>query len=95
MRDLPTAWFLRCDVGSRSSVTEAFEAAADRFGGRLDMLAHVAGIERSTAAEDITDAEWDAVFDVNMKGTVYTNQAAFLLMRAHGGSIINSPPARR
>jgi NAD(P)-dependent dehydrogenase (short-subunit alcohol dehydrogenase family) len=86
-----TAWFLRCDVGSRSSVAEAFGAVADTFGGRLDVLADVAGIEGSVAAEDISDGEWDAVFDVNVnvKGTVYTNQSAFLLMRAQGGSIIN------
>jgi len=84
-----TAWFLRCDVGSRPSVAEAFGAIADRFDGRLDALANIAGIERSVAAEDISDAEWDAVFDVNMKGTVYTNQSAFGLMRAHGGAIIN------
>jgi NAD(P)-dependent dehydrogenase (short-subunit alcohol dehydrogenase family) len=84
-----TAWFLRCDVGSRSSAAEAFGAVADKFGGRLDALAHVAGIERSVAAEDISDDEWDAVFDVNVKGTVYTNQSAFRLMRAHGGSMIN------
>jgi NAD(P)-dependent dehydrogenase (short-subunit alcohol dehydrogenase family) len=38
-----TAWFLRCDVGNRSSVAEAFGTVADKFGGRLDVLAHVAG----------------------------------------------------
>jgi NAD(P)-dependent dehydrogenase (short-subunit alcohol dehydrogenase family) len=84
-----TAWFVQCDVGSRSAVEDAFAAVADRFGGRVDVLAHVAGIERRAAAEDITDAEWDSVFDVNMKGTVYTNQSAFRLMRAGGGAIIN------
>jgi 2-hydroxycyclohexanecarboxyl-CoA dehydrogenase len=84
-----TACFRRCDVGSRSSVAEAFGAVADRFGGRLDVLAHVAGIERSVPAEDISDDEWDAVFDVNVKGTLYTNQSAFRLMRADGGTIIN------
>jgi NAD(P)-dependent dehydrogenase (short-subunit alcohol dehydrogenase family) len=83
-----TAWFFPCDVSSRSSVEEAFGAVADKFGGSLDVLAHVAGLERSAAAEDITDAEWDAIFGVNMKGTVYTNQSAFRLMRA-GGAIIN------
>ena len=83
------ARFVHCDVGSRSSVAEAFGAVADHFGDRLDVLAHVAGIERSAAAEDITDAEWDAIFDVNMKGTMYTNQAAFRLMRPRGGAIIN------
>ena len=84
-----TAWFQRCDVASRASVAQAFGAIADRFGGRLDVLAHVAGIERAAAAEDMTDGEWDLVFGVNAKGTMYTNQSAFRLMRAHGGSIIN------
>lgn len=84
-----TARFLRCDVGSRASVEDAFGTVADDFDGRLDVLAHIAGIERSAAAEDITDGEWDAVFNVKMKGTVYTNQSAFRLMRAHGGSIVN------
>ena len=88
-----TAWFLHCDVGSRASVEDAFGTIASTFGGRLDVLAHVAGIECSVAAEDITDRDWDAVFDVNMKGTMYRNQSAFRLMQAHGGSIINASGA--
>ena len=65
-----------------------FAAAVEQLGG-LDVLAHVAGIERSVPAEDISDDEWDAVLDVNAKGTMLTNQAAFRAMRAAGGAIIN------
>lgn len=76
------------DVGNQSSAAEAFGAVADRF-GHLDVLAHAAGTERSAADEDITDGEWDTIFDVNARGTVYTTQSAFRLMQTHGGSIIN------
>ena len=77
-----------CDVSRRAEVEEVFAHAADAMGG-LDVLAHVAGVERATPAEDIPEAEWDLVFDVNAKGTLYTNQAAFRHMKARGGRIVN------
>jgi NAD(P)-dependent dehydrogenase (short-subunit alcohol dehydrogenase family) len=73
--------FRRCDVANRSEVSAAFAAAVDELGG-LDVLAHVAGIERATPAEDISDEAWDTILDVNAKGTMITNQAAFDAMRA-------------
>ena len=80
--------YQHCDVSRRHEVSEVFERAVAALGG-LDVLAHVAGIERGTPAEDIDEAEWDLVFDVNVKGTVHTNQAAFRHMKEHGGRIIN------
>lgn len=82
------ATFLRCDIADRAQVDAVFARAAAQLGG-LDVLANVAGVERRTPAEDIADAEWDLVFGVNVKGTLYTNQAAFRHLRAHGGRIIN------
>jgi NAD(P)-dependent dehydrogenase (short-subunit alcohol dehydrogenase family) len=71
---------------------ERFFATVDRavaqLGG-LDIMANVAGVERRTPAEDIPDDEWDLVFSVNVKGTLYTNQAAFRHLKDHGGRIIN------
>jgi NAD(P)-dependent dehydrogenase (short-subunit alcohol dehydrogenase family) len=77
-----------CDIARRSEVFAAVDAAATAMGG-LDVLANVAAVERATPAEDIPDDEWDLVFAVNVKGTVYTNQAAFRHLRARGGAIIN------
>ena len=82
------ATFLRCDVADRDQVVAAVDRAVAQLGG-LDVMANVAGVERRTPAEDIADAEWDLVFSVNVKGTLYTNQAAFRHLRAHGGRIIN------
>ena len=77
-----------CDVSSREAVHEVFARVVAGLGG-LDVLAHVAGLQRGTPAEDIPDEEWDLVFDVNVKGTLYTNQVAFRHMQARGGHIIN------
>jgi NAD(P)-dependent dehydrogenase (short-subunit alcohol dehydrogenase family) len=84
----PAVTYHHCDVSRRAEVDAVFDRAATAMGG-LDVLAHVAGVERGTPADSIPDAEWDLVFDVNVKGTLYTNQAAFRHLREHGGRIIN------
>ena len=82
------ASYLHCDVADRGQVFAAVDRAVAALGG-LDVLANVAGVERRTPAEDIPDDEWDLVFSVNVKGTLYTNQAAFRHLRDGGGRIIN------
>ena len=77
-----------CDVAQRPAVFAAFDRAVAALGG-LDVLVNAAALERGTPAEDIPDEEWDLVFDVNVKGTVHTNQAAFRHLKARGGRIIN------
>ncbi|MET0402213.1 MAG: SDR family NAD(P)-dependent oxidoreductase [Cystobacter sp.] len=83
-----TARYLHCDVSNPQSVNAAFAAATEHLGG-LDVLAHVAGIDRHAPAEDISAEEFDLVFAVNVRGTLLTNQAAFRAMKQGGGHIIN------
>ncbi len=84
----PAVTYRHCDVSQRAEVDQVVDRAVAELGG-LDVLANVAGIERGTPAESIPDDEWDLVFAVNVKGTVYTNQAAFRHLQARGGRIIN------
>ena len=84
----PTVTYHHCDVAHRAEVDRVFAHAVAVLGG-LDVLVHAAGVERATPAEDIDDEEWDLVFAVNVKGTLYTNQAAFRHLREHGGRILN------
>jgi NAD(P)-dependent dehydrogenase (short-subunit alcohol dehydrogenase family) len=77
-----------CDVGNRASVFATFAAATKRLGG-LNVLVHAAGVELKAAAEDITEADWDLMLNVNAKGTMFTNQAAFATMKTSGGAILN------
>ncbi|HLK12487.1 MAG TPA: SDR family oxidoreductase [Candidatus Binatia bacterium] len=82
------ARYEHCDVADRAAVFAVFDRAVAWLGG-LDVLAHVAGVERAAAAEDITEAEWDLLLGVNAKSTLFTNQAAFHHLRDRGGRIIN------
>ena len=79
------------DVTDRAS-TDALAAAAAEFGGGgVDVLinnaAIYAGLERS-AFEDIAEAEWDRVMDVNLKGVWQMSRAASPVLR-EGSSIVN------
>ncbi|MFA4836387.1 MAG: SDR family NAD(P)-dependent oxidoreductase [Dehalococcoidia bacterium] len=80
--------FYHCDISIRSEVQDAFDMAVRDLMG-LDVLANIAGVERVSPAEAITDQDLDLILNVNVKGTVYTNQSAFRYMRDHGGRIIN------
>lgn len=80
--------FRHCDVSKRSEVDAAFDAAVAELGG-LDGLIHIAGVERKSPAESISDADWDLMFDVNTRGTFLTNQAAFRHLHERGGRIVN------
>ena len=78
----------RLDITDREAVHAAFEAMVAELGG-LDALVHAAGLHGSTTASDITDADWDRLLGANVKGTCWTNQAAFVHLRERGGSIVN------
>ncbi|WP_194829862.1 SDR family NAD(P)-dependent oxidoreductase [Nocardia sp. XZ_19_231] len=81
------AW-LHCDATDRTSVTDAFDRAATLLGG-LDVLLHAAGSWNPGIPETMSDHEYDAILDTNLRSTVLTNQAAFAHMRGSGGRIIN------
>jgi NAD(P)-dependent dehydrogenase (short-subunit alcohol dehydrogenase family) len=80
--------FHRCDIASRADATAVIDAAVADMGG-LDALINIAGIQRYTPAEAITDEEWDLVLGVNAKGCLITNQAVFPHLKEKGGRIIN------
>ena len=71
-------------------VTEA-EAAAQADGSRLDILVNNAGVIRRADAIDFTEADWDAVMDVNLKSTFFLTQAVARRMLADGkgGKVVN------
>jgi NAD(P)-dependent dehydrogenase (short-subunit alcohol dehydrogenase family) len=74
------AWFVAVDVGDADSVGALTRTALESLGGRLDVLFHVAGISGRRygdgALHECSEAGWDAVLDVNARGTFLTNRAA-------------------
>lgn len=74
------------DVASAASVKTAFAGIAE---ARLDVLVNSAGINLRGPIETMPEETWDAVVDTNLKGVFLVGQAAFLLMKTHGGKVIN------
>ncbi|MGN7709655.1 SDR family NAD(P)-dependent oxidoreductase [Agrobacterium radiobacter] len=81
------ATFLKVDVTNREDVNRQFSEAIREMGG-LDCLINTAGVLRPHTAETVTDELYEFIFDVNVKGTIITNQAVFEALKANGGGTI-------
>lgn len=81
------ALYLHCDVASKAQVDAALSATVDTL-GPVDALVNNAGIFRAADFLDITEADWDAVIAVNLKGSFLVGQAVARVMAAHGGGAI-------
>jgi NAD(P)-dependent dehydrogenase (short-subunit alcohol dehydrogenase family) len=78
-----------CDVRREEQVQGLIEVAADA-GGRLDILVNSAGVGLTKQITDVTEGEWDACLDTNLKGAFLACKHASPWMRAAGGgSIVN------
>ncbi|WP_191059608.1 2-dehydro-3-deoxy-D-gluconate 5-dehydrogenase KduD [Geminicoccus harenae] len=77
------------DLATLEPIPDIVEAAVANF-GRIDILVNNAGIIRRQDAIDFTEADWDAVMDVNLKSAFFLSQAAARTMLADGkgGKII-------
>ena len=85
------ATYFRCDISNKEAVDEFFAKAVEVLGG-LDVLANIAGVECNSAAESYVQKDIDFLFDINVYGTIYTNQAAYKYFKELGtvdGAIIN------
>ena len=77
------------DVLDIGDIREAIGQVVQDF-GRLDILVSNAGIRIHNSALEVTEEEWDAVIDTNLKGVFFCAQAAARHMTAQGsGRIIN------
>jgi 2-hydroxycyclohexanecarboxyl-CoA dehydrogenase len=77
------------DVSDRPQVDRAVQSVRDRL-GPIQVLVNSAGIESFEPFQSITEASWDRIMAVNLKGTFNCTQAAVSDMIAAGwGRIIN------
>jgi NAD(P)-dependent dehydrogenase (short-subunit alcohol dehydrogenase family) len=71
------------DVSKREDVRRAIDLAIERF-GHLDVAVQVAGIADFMPFLEVTDASWDRILDVNLRGTWYLVQEAGRAMVKQG-----------
>jgi len=79
---------LVADVTNKASC-EASVAQIQQLAGRIDILVNNAGITQPRKTLDITGADYDAVLDVSLRGTMYASQAVLpVMLKQNSGSIV-------
>ena len=79
----------RLDVTNKEEIKGTIHHVVRKL-GRLDILVNTAGVFSLRPIEEITEAEWDRVIDINLKGTFLCSQAVFPRMKTQkSGAIVN------
>ncbi len=80
---------IRVDVSKVDDIRAMVDAAVNEF-GHIDILVPSAGIVQMKALLDVTEADWDRVLTINLKGAFFTLQTVAKQMVKQGnGSIVN------
>jgi NAD(P)-dependent dehydrogenase (short-subunit alcohol dehydrogenase family) len=87
----PRARPVPLDVTDAAAVGRAFDAAEAAFGAPCDVIVNNAGIAVTRPVLQQTEADWDSVLDVNLRGCflVATEGARRLVAARRGGAIVN------
>jgi 3-oxoacyl-[acyl-carrier protein] reductase len=81
------AFAIKANVGKISEITRLFDETISHF-GKLDILVNNAGIMFTKLVSETSEADFDKIFDINVKGTFFACQQAATRL-AQGGRIIN------
>jgi 3-oxoacyl-[acyl-carrier protein] reductase len=76
------AEYHRVSVTDKPAVEQLFQKVNDQY-GKIDILINNAGITRDRTLEKMSEEEWDAVVDVNLKGVFLCTQAVVPYMKAN------------
>ena len=80
---------LQMDVASRQSIKKVFTQLTSMW-PKLDILVNNAGVNNPTDFDKITDADWDWVLNINLRGPfICTQEAVPLLTKSGHASVIN------
>lgn len=83
------SWALAVDVSDAAAVTAAAEKILADC-GKVDILVNNAGVTRDTLLMRMSDADWDAVLNTNLKGAfLFTKAFTRAFLKQRSGRIIN------
>ncbi|MBH0166786.1 3-oxoacyl-ACP reductase FabG [Fictibacillus sp. 7GRE50] len=85
----PQCSYVKADIRKIDETYKMVDKAAAHMGG-LDIVVNNAGINRPKEAMDVTEEDWDAILDTNLKGSFFSSQrAAHYFIPQASGKIIN------
>ena len=79
------------DVAKLTDLDRLYEAVKSK--GRMDVVFANAGVAEFASLEKITEEHFDRLFNINVKGTLFTVQKALPLMNDGGSIILNGSVA--
>lgn len=82
---------LQADLGVKAEIEELMGKSLERF-GKVDVLVNNAGLEKKAPFWEVSEHDYDAVLNVNLRGVFFTTQAFVraLMARKQPGKIINT-----
>lgn len=80
---------LQADVANLEQIDQLYQSITEKF-GKLDVLFANAGIGRFTSLEDTTEAIYDEVFSINLKGLYFTVQKALTHLNDNAAIVLNT-----
>ncbi|KAI8652744.1 hypothetical protein NCS57_01339400 [Fusarium keratoplasticum] len=84
------AEIISCDLDDMDAVKGVFQRALDIMDGRIDILVNCGGILKRKEALSVSEEEWDAVMDINLKALFFLCQAAGRhMVPRRSGKIVN------
>lgn len=85
-----TAHLTRADVTKSAEAMRAVDEAAEALGGLDGLINNAGALVKRVRIEDSTDADYDAVMDVNARSVIAASKAAIPYLKKNGGFIINT-----
>ena len=80
---------VNCDVRKSNDIRKAAQKTMEKF-GKIDILVNNAGIIKVGNIIDLEEEDWDAIFDINVKGVfLFSKAIAPYMIKQKSGKIIN------
>jgi len=80
---------LSLDIVNIAQIKDVVDYIENKY-SRIDILINCAGITQVITIEDITETEWDRMFEIDLKGPFFVSQAIISVMKKHNfGKIVN------
>lgn len=89
-KDGGTTVLVQADACDSSALAAAVEKAAQALGGLHGLVNNAGGMVKRIAYGDVTDADYDAVMDLNARSILTASRAALPYLKKQGGFVINT-----